>query len=317
MTSVSILVVTWNSAAEIEECLDAALTQCSTETETELVVVDNASADGTPELLAGYRDRAKVMTLDRNLGYAAANNLAAACAHGEHLLLLNPDCTMDPGCLEALRDHLDREPRCAVAAADLRYPDGRPQSFARREVTLTSAWWCLTETGARLDVKLLKGRHRSRRWYDDRRPDLSLGPTTVDAAAAACVLVRGSALVGLLFDERFPLLYNDSDLYRRLRQRGFHADIVPTATATHHYGTGLQQVPEARMRAESVRSLLRYADRWWPRPQRLALRGLLLLDCVCCAALVLLRRRPDAAATALRGTWGGLSLPGGAQPWLT
>jgi GT2 family glycosyltransferase len=312
VVTVSVVVVTWNNADEIRDCLDAALAQGH---DVEVAVVDNASSDGTAEVLAGYADRVTVHLSETNTGYAAANNLAFSSTSGEHVLLLNPDCVMSPGCLVALLAHLASTPTCGAAAAALHYPDGRPQSFARREITLRSAWWCLTETGSRLDVRLLQGRHRSRRWYADLLPADHV--VRVDAVAAACVLLRRADLTRPLFDERFPLLYNDSDLYQRLRRRDLGADVVPSASAAHHYGSGLSRVPTERMRAESTRALLRYAGKWWGVWRRAALVAILLADCVACLAMVVLRRRQDAARTALRGTWGGLGLPGGAVPWLS
>lgn len=312
--AISIIVVTWNNETEIRACLDAALTQ--REVDADVIVVDNASTDSTRHILDDYRDRVRIVAMDHNSGYAAANSLAARQSTGELLLLLNPDCTMDPDCAATLADHLAATPACGVAAAMLRYPDGRPQAFARREITLRSAWWCLTEMGSRWDVKRLRGRHRLHRWYADGFAGSASDAVTVDTAAAACVMLRRRDVEGELFDDRFPLLYNDSDLYRRLRLRGLSAQVVPAAGAVHHYGTGLARVPAARMRAEAVRSLLRYADRWWSPAGRVGLRLALLLDCFGCAVLIALRRRPQPARVALRGTWGGLGLPGGARPWL-
>ncbi|HET6818028.1 MAG TPA: glycosyltransferase family 2 protein [Mycobacteriales bacterium] len=310
---VSILVVTWNNAEEICACLDAALAQ--TDVQVEVVVVDNASSDDTRAGLMRYADRVRVIESPGNIGYAVANNVALKHATGEHVLLLNPDCVMTDDCVRRLVDHLVATPACGVAAASLRYPDGTPQAFARRETTLSSAWWCLTETGSRIDVKLLHGRHRDRRWYAGLLPSPEV--VTVESAAAACVLLRRSDIGETLFDERFPLLYNDSDLYRRLRERGLRADVVPDASASHAYGSGLRRVPPERMRAESVRSLIRYAGRWWSPAARAGLLLALLVDCLACATMVVTRRRPEPALVALRGTWGGLGLPGGARPWLS
>ena len=311
--TVSVLVVTWNNDDEIADCLDAALAQEGVD--VEVLVVDNASTDGTVAILDAYADRIQVHRSPSNVGYAAANNLAFARASGDHVLLLNPDCVMAPDCVRTLMGHLADKSDCGAAAATLRYPDGRPQAFARRDVTVRSAWWCLTETGSRLDVRLLHGRHRERRWYSDLLPSDHV--VRVDAAAAACVLLRRRDIGAPLFDEQFPLLYNDTDLYRRLRRHGLGVDITPEAHAVHHYGTGLARVPAERMRAESVTALLRYATKWWSPWRRTALVTALLLDCVACVAMVVLRRRPEPARVALRGTLGGLRLPGGAAPWLS
>ncbi len=305
---VSALVVTWNSAADVRSCLDAALAQ--RDVDLEVVVVDNASTDGTRAVLAEYADRVTVLLQDDNLGYAAGNDAAAEVATGRHLLLLNPDCTMDPDCVRTLVDHLEGTPGVGAAAALLRYPDGRPQSFLRRDVTLGSALLTFVETGRRADLKLLRGRAMRRRLCQD--VPLDEGPVAVDCPAAACVLVpaRLGRLGGRLFDPDLPLLFNDAELYRRLRLRGYRVEVVPTATATHGYGASLEVLPDARKRAEAVASLRRYVSPAWSVPAVAVLTAALVVDALLC----LLRTR---TRTTGRGTLGGLGLPGGAVPWLT
>ena len=119
------------------------------------------------------------------------------------------------------------------------------------------------------------------------------------------------------FDERFPLFFNDGDLCARLLRAGRRAQIVPAARAAHGYGTSIaraQSADPARMRAEWVASLRRYAARWWGRPSRAALGPLLLLDAVAGAALCVIKKEDPRE---VRGTLGGLGLPGGPPPLLT
>ena len=305
---VSALVVTWNSAADVRSCLDAALAQ--RDVDLEVVVVDNASTDGTREVLAEYAGRVTVLLQDANLGYAAGNNAAAEVATGRHLLLLNPDCTMDPDCVRTLVDHVESTPGVGAAAALLRYPDGRPQSFLRRDVTLRSALLTFVETGRRVDLKLLDGRAMKRRICQD--VPLDQGPVAVDCPAAACVLVPAvlGRLGGRLLDPDLPLLFNDAELYRRLRLRGYRVELVPAATARHGYGASLETLPDARRRAEAVVGLRRYVSPAWSVPAVAVLTAALVLDAVLC----LLRGRTRVTG---KGTLGGLGLPGGAVPWLS
>ena len=142
-------------------------------------------------------------------------------------------------------------------------------------------------------------------------------PVAVFCPAAACVMATRRDLEPAPLDEQFPLFFNDGDLCARLARAGLRVEIVPAATAAHGYGTSIaraQQADPARMRAEWVASLRRYARRWWPAPAYAVLTVALLADAVVGAALCLVRR---ADPREVRGTLGGLGLPGGPPPLLT
>ena len=109
----SILIVTYDHGEEIDACLDAALEQGP---DVELVVVDNASRDDTVQRVRG-RDRVRLIEMGSNLGFAGAMNAAFAACHGERVVILNPDCVMEPGCAAALRAHLAARPDVGLAAA--------------------------------------------------------------------------------------------------------------------------------------------------------------------------------------------------------
>jgi GT2 family glycosyltransferase len=118
-------------------------------------------------------------------------------------------------------------------------------------------------------------------------------------------------------DEAFPLFFNDGELCTRLLRAGRRIEIVPAATAAHGYGTSVaraQRADPARMRAEWVASLLRYTGRVWSRPAQALLAVALLADAVAGAALCLVHREDPRE---VRGTLGGLGLPGGPPPLLT
>jgi GT2 family glycosyltransferase len=252
-----------------------------------------------------------------NTGFAAAVNAAFAATRGEHVLVLNPDCVMDSGCAAALRDRLLADPGIGLVAALLRDPDGTPQLFARRDLRLPGALLGFTSVGRRIDARR-GGRALARRRYADLwSGGPPLEPVTVFCPAAACVMAARADLRPAPFDERFPLFFNDGDLCRRLARDGRRAEIVPAATAVHGYGTSVaraQSADPARMRAEWVASMRRYAARWWPRPARAALAAALLADALVAAALCLVRREDPRE---VRGTLGGLGLPGGPPPLLT
>jgi N-acetylglucosaminyl-diphospho-decaprenol L-rhamnosyltransferase len=317
---VSILVVTYDHAGEIDACLDAALAQAGAGIEVEVIAVDNASSDATAERVrarARADERLWLIAHDTNAGFAAAVNIAFSAARGDHVLILNPDCVMDPGCAAALREHLQMHPAVGLAAALLRDPDGTPQLFARRDLRLKGALLGFTSLGRRLDARrggrALAGRRYEDLWQGGPPRD----PVAVFCPAAACVMAARADLQPAPFDEAFPLFFNDGDLCRRLARAGRRAEIVPAATATHGYGTSVaraQQGDPARMRAEWVASLRRYAGRWWPRSARAVLAAALLADAAAGAALCLARKEDPRE---VRGTLGGFGLPGGPPPLLT
>lgn len=316
MIEMSALVVTYNSAEEIESCLDALLAQ-EVEGGLEIVVVDNASSDDTASKLDAYGERVRFIRNDVNVGYAPGVNQAFAASSGRLVALVNPDCTLDPGCLGRLSEHLQTSPGVGVAAALLRNADGTPQLFARREADLVGVLLTLTDAGQELDRRLLGGRAMADRRYEDAFAEGLVEPQAVDCPAAACVVAWRRLLEPRPMDPQLPLMFNDAELYRRLRAKGYRCEVVPDATASHLYGSSLRRVPTGRMRAEFVAALRRYASTWpWPK------RSALWLGLVADAAVgVAATSRAGGSATAARGrargTLGGLGLPGGVRPWLS
>ena len=317
---VSILVVTYDHADEIDACLDGALAQAGAGLDVEIIVADNASRDATAERIrarATSDERIRLFASSTNTGFAAAVNVAFGAARGDHVLILNPDCVMDPGCAAALRDRLLAQPGVGLTAALLRDPDGTPQLFARRDLRLAGALLGFTSVGRRIDARR-GGRALARRRYEDLWAEgPPREPVTVFCPAAACIMARRGELQPAPFDEQFALFFNDGDLCARLARTGRRAEIVPTATAVHGYGTSVaraQHADPARMRAEWVASMRRYAGRWWPAPARGVLAVALLADAAVGAALCLARREDPRE---VRGTLGGLGLPGGPPPLLT
>ena len=317
---ISILVVTYDHAEEIGACLDGALAQAGDDLDVEVVVADNASRDATAARVRARADgrRLRLLEMGANRGFAAGVNAAFAASDGEHVLLLNPDCVMDPGCAAALRDHLRAHPDVGLASALLHDPSGAPQLFARRQLGLAGALWTFTTVGRRIDRRLrggrgLAGRRDEELWAAGPPRE----PVAVFCPAAACVMGARADLEPVPLDEAFPLFFNDGELCARLLRAGRRVEIVPAATAAHGYGTSVaraQRADPARMRAEWVASLRRYAGRLWPRPARAVLAAALLADAAIGAVLCLVHREDPRE---VRGTLGGLGLPGGPPPLLT
>jgi GT2 family glycosyltransferase len=240
-----------------------------TEPRYEVVIVDNASTDGT---LAGL-DRMAGATILRNpanLGFGPANNQGAAMARGRYLLLLNSDAWVRAGWLAPLTEVADADDGVAAVAPKLLYPDGR-----------------LQEAGS-----ILWRDARVRNYGDGDAPGRPeyLFRRTVDYASAACLLVRRSAFIAVGgFDPRFaPMYYEDVDLCLALAAGHGRVVYQPRSVVEHVRGaSGTGGVKAAQV--ERNRRLLR--ARW-----RSVLAG---RDAMACErVLVLTGPRPDPRGTA-------------------
>jgi len=221
---ISVLVVNHDGKAWLERCL-ASLGE-PPPPDVEVVLVDNASADDS---LAAARRRfpsLRVLRMGHNVGFAVANNLAAACARGEELLLLNNDAWLEPGALNEMRRVLEADDELALVAPRLVGTDGRPRfSWAPDRSLAGEALQRLRNPfeGAALNhgpvERLLKA---------------VLGPGWY---TAACLLVRRRAFEDVAgFDPAFFLYFEDADLCRRLRGRGWRLGHAPGATVVHAGG---------------------------------------------------------------------------------
>lgn len=256
---VLVAIVSWNSAAHLSAAVR------SVPPGVPVVVVDNASSDGSPE--AARKAGARVIEPGRNLGFGPACNLAAReGAPSETILFLNPDAALEDGAasLAALLAALDAD-AAVVAAAPRLTGDGQEAFQLRR----------LPRLGAILREALLvdrlfpdnAGLRRDR--YLDRARDEAFD---VEQPAAAALLVRRAAFEGAGgFDPAFrPAWFEDVDLCARLLARGGRIRYVPSARATHVGGVAMDALSWRDFRPLYVRNQLRYLARHAAFPIRAA-----------------------------------------------
>lgn len=212
--TVATVVVNWNSGALLERCI-ASLSE-QTRMPDRVIVVDNASSDDSLDRAQRYLRAAQVIRLEKNVGFARANNIAAQAAHGCDLLaLLNPDAVADPGWLEALAAAAEREPAVAGFASQMRL-DSAPS-------VLDGAGDCYHVSG-----------FAWRNGHGVPWADWPAMDTEVFAPCAAAALYRRAAFeeVGG-FDERYFCYFEDVDLGFKLRLAGYRCLYVHSAVVYH------------------------------------------------------------------------------------
>lgn len=241
---VSVIVVSYNTRDVLRQCVLSVLAE-SHGTALEIIVIDNGSSDGSPEMIQAEFPQILLLRSEVNLGFGAANNLALQRAQGRYFVLLNSDAFFTPGALGRAIRHMDEEPACGLAGACLIGRDGSLQPSSRCFHGLLQDALVLSGLAARYPKSRFFGRF-DRTWADAHEP------AQVDWVPGAFSIVRPEALrqVGG-FDPAFFLYYEEVDLCLRLKRAGFAVWYWPDVVVVHLGGessrsrTDLELSPQA------------------------------------------------------------------------
>jgi GT2 family glycosyltransferase len=279
VVDLSVSIVSFRTPEHLAHCL-AALAALDAERPSlmlDVTVVDNASADGSAELVATRFPWVRLIQNTRNAGFGAAHNQALHGAHGRHLLVLNSDATPRPGALRTLVDYLDHHPSVAVAGPRLLHPDGTIQPSRRRFPTPATLFCESTQ----LQRFWPKNAVLDRFYVADRSDD---EPQEVDWLVGACLCVRAAAAAEVgLFDQGYFLYSEELDWCQRFRAAGWRVAYVPQAVVEHVEGASSGRNLIARDRLFQS-SKLRYTARWHGRGLARLLRAYLILEYLARAA---------------------------------
>jgi GT2 family glycosyltransferase len=268
---VSILVVSWNTRELTLRCLDALPASIDDATTYETVVVDNASRDGTGAALAERTDVTLIRN-ERNRGFAEGVNQANAASIGPLVLLLNSDVELAPGALSVLVRFLRERPGIAGVGPLYLNPDGSPQAFHYRFPTLPAML-----ASASGPLRRLPPFARSVRRYGMLDEDFSR-PRAVPQPSASCLLLRRDCLPPeRLFDERYPVYFNDVALARWLADRGHELWMTPEAVVRHVHGASTRLLGGTLAR-QHIGAFVRYLRAHEPRYKLACFQAVVLLQ---------------------------------------
>jgi N-acetylglucosaminyl-diphospho-decaprenol L-rhamnosyltransferase len=237
----SYCVVNTNGGPLLARCLDAIERTAPADVDYEVLVLDNASDDGSADAAHG-RHRVRLIELERRTGKAANDSTLLQAASGRFCLLLNEDAELCDGAADALLDALRRDPQAAAAGAQLLAPDGTPQPCAWRFPTIATAL-----AGA---------------VFLHRIATVQSGGDSVrevDWMQSSALLVRreAAAQVGWL-DPEFFVYSDETDFQKRLHDAGWRVLYVPQARAVHHEQLSTDAAAAARRITEFHRGRDRY-----------------------------------------------------------
>ncbi|MDO8571227.1 MAG: glycosyltransferase, partial [bacterium] len=218
----SIIIVNWNVKDYLKKCLESIYVFVPV-FPFEVYVIDNASQDGSADMVRQNFPQVNCVTNPDNKGFAAACNQGIVLAKGEYLLFLNPDTTVQGESLEKLVSFLDDHQKAGVAAPQLLDENGHIQPSVREFPTPLTALKAFFQIPQKLDIA----------YFETREVDQPMG---------ACLLIRKSVLetVGG-FDEKFFLWYEEVDLCKRIKNAGYQIFYVPDAKVMHWSGRSFKQ----------------------------------------------------------------------------
>ena len=254
--TLSILIVNFNTGRWLRDCIASLFTALPAGT-FEVLVLDNASADGSVAAARALDLPVRWTMLERNVGFAAGNNELAGAAAGEFICLLNPDTTLTADCLMPLVEYLRAHPDAVIVGPHHLGGDGRWQLTFGAPVTLRSEFLYALNPAA----------------FWARYPaDSPEAPLDVAWLAGSCLVFRASLLheLGGLFDPRFFLNDEDVDFCRRARERGGRCVYVPVRGLVHFGGASRPFLAEEKR--HTYRSRAAYFRKYYPAPGVLLFR---------------------------------------------
>ncbi len=233
---VTVAIVNWNTRDELRECIASALRHYRDFT-YEIVVVDNASADGSAEMVRREFPEVRLIENRENAGFAVANNQIMREAKGRHILLLNSDTITVDNSVKLLIDYADQHPRAGIVGGRLLNRDG---SFQASHARFPSLWTeFLLTTG--LGKRFIQPSYPSYGEVEE--------PCQADWVGGAFLLARSEAIdeVGML-DEAFFMYSEETDWCYRMKKKGWEVHHLPPAKVVHLLGASSAKSEEPLLR---------------------------------------------------------------------
>ncbi|MCL5026194.1 MAG: glycosyltransferase family 2 protein [Chloroflexi bacterium] len=281
----SVIIVSWNVRDLLRACLQAVVGEPLSQ---EVIVVDNASTDGTPGMVRDKFPQVQLIASAQNLGFTGGNNLGIRRSRGRYVLILNPDTRPQPGAIPAMLTFMEAHPEAGAVGPELLWADGSVQSSRRRFPTLATGF--LEST---IVQRYWRDNRVLRRYYcQDMAPR---EVQAVDWVVGACIMMRRAALdeVGLL-DEGYFMYSEELDWCYRAKQAGWQVYHLPQARVMHYHGKSSEQnllARELRFQDSKLRFYAKHRGRWQAQLLRLFLLSTNALEAGGLSAKMLLSRR--------------------------
>ncbi len=251
----SVIIVTWNVREDILRCLNS-IRENPPRDECEIIVIDNASNDGTANAVRRRFPDIRLISNDKNRGFAGANNQGFAKAAGRYVFFLNPDTVVRPGSFDVLLDFMEDRPDVGACGPRLVFEDGRIQKTVRCFPTFAGTLHRHTIFKTLGIFRPAYNKWLMKDFTYDRTAD-------VDQIMGAALMVRRNVLedVGPMDEQNFFMYYEEVDLCYRIKKAGLRIVFVPDAEIIHLGGRSSKQIPVEKT-IMAMKSLLRFFKKY-------------------------------------------------------
>jgi GT2 family glycosyltransferase len=223
-------------------CLDS-IFENSKETPFEVIVVDNNSSDSSVEMVKKNFPHVKLIVNNKNTGFARGNNIGYELSLGQYVAFLNPDTIIYPNTFKTAVEYLRTHSDVGAVSCKFLNPDGSFQrEYYHRFPRLSTVLFCFTIIGSRFDKNILKSKYENIYFYKDK--DFSKAEKIDQPGATFIVIPKFILLKVGVFDEKFPIFFNDVDLCKRIWDAGYEIHVLNEIAITHYGGKGVQQMGE-------------------------------------------------------------------------
>lgn len=282
---VSVIVVTYNNEQTIEGCSRPILAQ-PFDFSIEVIVVDNASSDGTVALINREFPEVRLIQNKENIGLAKAINRGIKASRGMYVLMLNPDTVVRKNALKKLVKFADSDPRIGIVGPRLLFPDGSVQKEAQRFPTLwPMIFWLfrLHRIPPFFDLPPLRGFLLRNFDYEKTQE--------AEHLMGAALLIRQEVFrqIGLL-DENFWLWFEETDLEKRAKDAGWRVVYYPEAEVVHLVGESTRKMNPFKLRYIWNKSLRYYFQKHRPHWEQIVLEPFFWLSYLPIPLLVLAKK---------------------------
>lgn len=252
MPRVRVCIVSWNAREDLRACLASLALASADPASVEVVVVDNASTDGSPEMVAAEFPGAQLVRLETNTGFSGGNNVALENLTADWAFLLNSDATCPPGGLDTLLAFADSQPDVGIVGPKVVNPDGSLQFSCRRWPTPSAGLFRNVYLG-RLFPKNQPAADYLMRDFDHAHVE------DIDWVSGCALLIRRTCLerIGLLDAQTFFMYCEDMDWCLRAHQAGWRVVYFPDTVITHKIGGSSDNAAD-RMIVEHSRSMVKF-----------------------------------------------------------
>jgi GT2 family glycosyltransferase len=263
---ISLVIITFNGLEFVDDCLATTYTSLAN-VSSEVIIIDNGSDDGTPELIDSKYPEVILIRNENNMGFARAANQGFELARGQYIFLLNQDTRIRDGAIVQLADRMKGEDKIGTIGPRFIGFDGRLQKSCRAFPNYSNMFFAMTGLSRLFPGSRILAEWKMT-WFDH------LTEREVDQPMGAALMIRRNVLEELGgFDEAFGIFFNDVDFCRRVKEAGYINLYYPDAVVEHFYGGTIRKM-KASMVLKWHRSLFRYFRKY---SRSFWSKGLLLL----------------------------------------